>query len=497
MLFRHLYDTSLSQASYLIGCQAKHEAIVVDPLRDVEHYIELAKRESVQITAVLETHIHADFCSGARELAARTGAQLFLSGTGGEEWRYRFAESDGAAELTDGASLVVGRIRLTAIHTPGHTPEHLSFLVTDGASSQQPMGLLTGDFLFVGDVGRPELLDDSGQERHAMEASARTLFRSLQRLRDLPDYLQIWPGHGAGSLSGRALGAMSHSTLGYERMVNWALHPQTEETFVRELLRGQPEMPSYFAVMKQMNRDGPRVRGAQPPVRFGSGLEVQDWLAEGGLVVDARSGDAFAHAHLRGSLNIPGNRSFSAWFGSLVNYDRDVWLLANSEAHGSRLVRELTCIGYDSVIGISAADDTLIGVDTDVVAQRSAASLAGALGRQGLTVLDVRTRGEWDAGHIAGAAHIPLSELAARFRDLPENGTVVCVCSSGGRSAIAASLLQMADLTGVENLSGGMQAWQQGGFRVLRETPPPGAPIPTTRMPTPAASREIPGFLGR
>ncbi len=504
MLFKHLYDPALSQASYFIGCQATGEAVVVDPLRDVDQYMELAAREGMRIAAVTETHIHADFCSGARELAFRTSAQLFLSGCGDADWRYRFAVSDRAAEVVEGDVIGIGNVRLTVLHTPGHTPEHICFFVTDGAASEQPMGLLTGDFLFVGDVGRPDLLEVVAQQAGTMESSARALYHSLQRLKELPDYLQIWPGHGAGSVCGRALGAVPQTTLGYERLVNWALKPQTEIEFVAEVLRGQPEPPAYFAVMKRINRDGPALLGGLPEVPHRSGFEAQQWLEKLGLVVDARPSDEFAQAHMRGALNIPGNRSFASWFGSLIDYSTDVWLLASTEEHGTLLVRQLMSIGFDRIVGVSVADDALIGVDTEEVTQRSPVALSGALGRDGLLVLDVRSRSEWDTGHIAGAINIPLGELPHRIGELPADGTIVTQCATGGRSAIAASLLLLAGASSVENLAGGMQGWTSSGFTLTTDTAAASAGAPTDavsaeRRAAAAAGKvtEIPPFLDR
>lgn len=467
MFFRHLYEPSLSQASYFIGCQATGEAVVVDPLRDVDRYIALAEAEGFRIAAVTETHIHADYCSGARELALRTSAQLFLSGEGGDEWRYRFVATDRVVELMDGDVIGIGKVRLTAMHTPGHTPEHIIFLVTDGANSSKPMGMLTGDFLFVGDVGRPDLLERAAKQAGTMEGSARALYHSLQRIAEFPDYLQVWPGHGAGSACGRALGAVPQSSLGYERLVNWALKPQSEDAFVAEVLRDQPEAPAYFGVMKQVNRDGPALLGGVPALPLRSGFEAQEWLDRRGLTIDARSADEFARGHLRHTLNIPGNKSFPNWFGSLIDYATPAWLLVNDEAHGEVLLRELMMIGYDQVAGVTTVGDGITGDDAEAVSQRSAASLAGALGRPGLVVLDVRSPGEFATGHIPGAVNIPLGELPGRLREVPADGTVVAQCASGGRSAIAASLLLLAGAAPVENLSGGIAAWRQGGFEVV------------------------------
>ncbi len=264
MLLRRFYDDKLAQASYMVGCQATGEAVVVDPHRDTDVYLEAAEKEGMRIRYVTETHIHADFLSGARQLAKKVGATLLLSDEGGEDWRYGFAAEDGATLLHDGDRIELGRITLEALHTPGHTPEHLSFRITDGAASDRPMGVLTGDFLFVGDVGRPDLLEKAAGVAGTMEAGARVLWASLERFRSMPDYLQILPGHGAGSACGKALGSVPSSTLGYEKLVNWAFQCADEEEFVQEVLADQPEPPVYFAHMKRMNRDGPAVLDRLP-----------------------------------------------------------------------------------------------------------------------------------------------------------------------------------------------------------------------------------------
>ncbi|MGH7658367.1 MAG: MBL fold metallo-hydrolase, partial [Gemmatimonadales bacterium] len=222
MILKRIYDDNLAQASYLIGCAATKEAIVVDPNRDVGRYLDLARRENVRVTHVTETHIHADFLSGSRELACEAGAKLFLSAEGGEDWQYGFASEAGATLLRDGDVIEVGNIRLQAVHTPGHTPEHLTFLVTDTAAATEPIGALTGDFLFVGDVGRPDLLERAARVEGTMEAAARTLFQSLQAFRSQPEFLQVWPAHGAGSACGKSMSAVPHSTVGYEVRFNWA-----------------------------------------------------------------------------------------------------------------------------------------------------------------------------------------------------------------------------------------------------------------------------------
>lgn len=254
MYFQRFYHAALAQASYLVGCQRTGAAVVVDPLRDVGPYLEAAAAPGLRVTHAAETHIHADFVSGARELAARAGAELLLSGEGGAAWQYAYAPSDGAGAvrarlLRHGDHVAVGDVRLDVLHTPGHTPEHLSFVVADRVADEAtgvgPWGVLTGDFVFAGDVGRPDLLERAAGEAGTMNAEARTLFRSLERFRALDDRLLVWPGHGAGSACGKALGAVPATTVGYERRANWALREGDEDAFVRLVLAGQPEAPRY------------------------------------------------------------------------------------------------------------------------------------------------------------------------------------------------------------------------------------------------------------
>jgi hydroxyacylglutathione hydrolase len=247
MLLRYFYNQKLAQASYFVGCQQTGEAIVVDPARDVEPYLQAAEAEGMRIIAATETHIHADFLSGARELAERTGATLFLSDNGDEDWKYQYLDAYDHVLLKDGDAFKIGNIKFETIHSPGHTPEHIALLLTDTASADQPMGLFSGDFIFVGDVGRPDLLEKAAKIADTAEVGARQMFHSLQRIKELPDYLQLWPGHGAGSACGKDLGAVPSSTLGYEKLFNWAFSHQDEDQFVSELLADQPARPSWVA----------------------------------------------------------------------------------------------------------------------------------------------------------------------------------------------------------------------------------------------------------
>jgi len=486
MYFQRFYDAKLAQASYLIGCQRTGEAIVVDPNRDVQQYVDAAAQQGLRVTQVTETHIHADFVSGARELAQRTGAALVLSAEGGAEWQYAFAAEAGARLVRDGDQLKVGNITLDVLHTPGHTPEHISFLVTDTAAEAGPWGILTGDFVFVGDVGRPDLLERAAGYAGTMEAAAHTLFQSLKRFRALPDHLQVWPGHGAGSACGKSLGAVPSTTVGYEKRANWGVAATNENEFVRMVLEGQPEPPRYFAAMKRINKEGPRILGGLPYPQRSQHAD--------GLIVDIRTAADFATGHVPGALNIPLNDRFTTWAGWLVPYDHEVFLLADHAACPhcvETAVRDLAMIGIDRVAGILGTD-TLAAWQADggrlaSVAKCTTSGGAAMLERGEATVIDVRGRAEWATGHLPGAVNIPLGELSERLDEVPADRPVIVQCQSGARSAIAASVLQALGRTNVRDLVGGIEAWRRAGLSVVNGEPEAnGATRATSAMPTAA-----------
>lgn len=474
MLIKRFYDEKLAQASYLVGCQATGEALVIDPTRDADFYVDAARHEGMSITAVTETHIHADYASGTRELAMTTDATMFLSGEGGEGWEYGFAEEDGATLVYDGDRIEIGNIRFRVLHTPGHTPEHLSFEVTDGAASDQPMGIFTGDFIFVGDVGRPDLLEKAAGVVGTMEDGARQLFQSLERVRDMPDYLQIWPGHGAGSACGKALGAVPSTTLGYEKVVNWAFGCESEAEFVHQVLQDQPEPPVYFAKMKIGNRDGWEVLGQLPHPEHIPAERLESVLAGGGLVVDLRPRTSFQGGHIPGTLSIPFAQSFTNWAGWLIDYDRPVYLLTDvGEAEARQAARDLAFIGLDNVAGYFDRGAFDRYVESGQVLETAPAigpeqALAGLQeGRYHL--IDVRGTSEFREGHIAGAQHIHLGMLPERIDEVPRDRPVLLQCRSGGRSAIGQSLLMSRGFGQVVNLEGGLLGWTRAGQPTTRD----------------------------
>lgn len=455
MYFKHFFEPGLAQNSYLVGCQATGEAIVIDPRRDVEEYLATAEANDLRITHVTETHIHADYLSGSRELAAATGAKLYLSDEGGADWQYGF-DHEG---LRGGDSINVGNLRIDVMHTPGHTPEHVSFVLYDLPAGPEPMMVFTGDFVFVGDVGRPDLLEEAAGIRDTKIAGAKQMFASLAKFRELPQYVQVWPGHGAGSACGKALGAVPSSSVGYELATNWAFRIHDEAAFVDELIAGQPEPPYYFAQMKRGNRDGAPVLGelARP------GKLDADALSRLGdvQVVDTRDADDYASRHIRGSVAIPFDGGLSTWAGWTLDYDRPVVLIAADDVV-DEVVAMLIRVGLDRVAGYtdSLAPWVAAGYETAYTDQIDADELASSLDE--VVVLDVRAESEYDEGHVDGAINIHagrLSRLAEGY--VPADRPVVVHCQSGYRSIIASSMLERLGFTNCRNLVGGFDAWEQ------------------------------------
>ena len=447
MFLRQITDSSLAQNAYLVGCQRSGEAIVIDPERDLDRYFDLAKENGLRITAVAETHIHADYLSGARELMERHGALAYLSEEGGPDWQFEWAKGHANARfLKDGDTFRVGNIEFKALLTPGHTPEHMSYLVTDmGGGADEPIAFLTGDFIFVGDVGRPDLLESAAGQAGVMEPSARTLYRSLRATVDLPGHLQILPAHGAGSACGKALGAIANSVLGYERKFNPAFRQalnDSEDAFVRDILQGQPEPPRYFARMKRDNRLGPALlpnAGLPQPKRIGAD-QLESWIGKNDrMILDLRSDrTAFAARHVRGSLFAPmpgGKLSVAA--GSYVDEGAEILLLLEDEAQLGEAVRQLIRIGLDRVEAWIKVDEAL----SVVVAVDSYPRISSRDLQAGCTVLDVRGADEFAAGHVAGAKNIAYTRIAARFDELPSASPLYVHCAGGLRAAIATAYL--------------------------------------------------------
>lgn len=452
MFLRQISDSSLAQNAYLIGCQRTGEAVVIDPERDIDRYLEVAAQNDLKITAVAETHIHADYLSGARELVEHHGVTGYLSAEGGPDWQFEWAKGlPNARFLHDGDSFRVGNIELKALLTAGHTPEHLSFLVTDlGGGANEPMGLLSGDFLFVGDVGRPDLLESAAGQAGVMEPSARTLYASLRDTAALPEHLQILPAHGAGSACGKALGAVPVSVLGYERRFNGPFREAlegSEEAFVKEILSGQPEPPLYFARMKRDNKKGPALLpGGRLPRPRRLEVDALSALVGNTTILDLRNERAaFMDRHLKGSLFAPmtgGKLPIVA--GSYVDENASILLVVNDESEVEEAVRQLIRIGLDKVEAWIPAVEALSAKSelTAGISRITTAELATALeSNPGAAVLDVRGTGEYATSHVQGAVHVPYTRLAARLAEVPVTLPLYVHCGSGLRASFAVPYL--------------------------------------------------------
>lgn len=460
MLLRYFYDDKLAHASYVVGCQATGEAVVVDPMRDINPYVELAKKENLKIVGALETHIHADFVSGSRELADRFGTKMYISDEGDKDWKYQNLDKLSHQLLKDGDKFNIGNLIFEVMHTPGHTPESISFILTDTKAADLPLGIFTGDFVFVGDVGRPDLLEKAAGIQGTSAVGAKDMFKSIERFKDLPEYLQVWPAHGAGSACGKSLGAVPSTTVGYEKLFNWAFQFKDEESFTEELLAGQPEPPYYFAVMKSVNKVGPELIANLPELKPIDRLDdIKNLLEQGEQVLDLRPADAFSQGFIPGTINIPFNKSFSNWAGWVVDYKKPVYILVNPEAL-DEVVIALHSIGIDEVLGYADANAIIAQADKldkyDNVTIEEAKEM---IDNGEANVLDVRNKTEYDEGHIENADHIMVGTLKNRLEEVDASKTVIVHCQGGARSAIATSLLKAKGIDNIVNMPGGYSKW--------------------------------------
>lgn len=459
MYFELVYDKSLAQASYIIGCQKAGIAAVIDPKRDVDTYLKIAEENNFKITHILETHIHADFLCGSRELAELTGGELYLSDEGDKDWKYEFPHN----RVKHGDIIKIGKVTIEVIHTPGHTPEHISFLLTDHPASENPVMLFSGDFVFVGDVGRPDLLEQAAGLKGTKEKGAHDLFDSLKDFVKMEDYILLWPAHGAGSACGKALGAVNMSTIGYEKIRNWAVQLLNDKAaFTKELLADQPEPPRYFAMMKKLNKVDRKLLTEVPKIKNLSKESFDEAKLENLKMIDARTKDQFADGFLKGSLNIPNDNSFSSWMGWFLNYEAFFVLIAE-ESEVEDLTRKLMRIGMDNIHGFITPQQlsefekgnlsTYDSIDKSTVESK--------ISNENIQIVDIRGKSEYNDGHIDGAINVFMGDMDENFHKISKDKEVIIYCNTGNRSAIAYSLLTANGFDNILDYSGGWSDWNK------------------------------------
>lgn len=453
MLFERIYDETLSQASYIIA-NDKNEAIVIDPKRDIDTYLEYAKKNGLTIKHVTETHIHADYLSGAPELAKATQANLLLSNEGGPNWQYAFDHQP----LKDQQIIQLGNVELKVMHTPGHTPESLTFLVKNTNKPNDPIKAITGDFIFVGDVGRPDLLEKAAGQKGSQFEGAYQLFTSLNQFIKLPKNTEIWPGHGAGSFCGKSLSNIPQSTLEQEMATSPAFqYLNDKDAFTKFILDGQPEPPKYFAVMKQWNKSVRPLLIEVPKIQNLSTVELENAIKNNVLVIDARKKEEVAKGFIPGSLHIPNNKSFPTFVGSLLDYDQQLILIVN-ENELEDITRKLMRIGMTNIYGyITDISDfsnqkKVNNITIDEVKKK--------LNDPTIQIVDVRTTSEFESGHIQGAINISLNSLAENSSKINKETPVIIHCQSGVRAAMAYSILEKLGFTNILNYSGSINEWE-------------------------------------
>ena len=443
MYLKRFFVEGLAHASYLFG--ADGEAAVVDPKRDIEDYLAEAKREGLKIVAIFNSHPHADFASGFRELAQRTGAKVYVSHLAPVHYEHVAAK--------DGARVKIGSLEVELLETPGHSPDSFSFLVLENG---QPTTVFTGDLLFVNDVGRPDLRDADEDP----SALAGKLYDSLhEKIFTLPDEVKVYPAHGAGSLCGRAISDAPFSLVGQERKLNWAMQIKDRNDFVRQMTANLPDRPAYFSYGVGVNLEGAEPFSALLPLDEMTEEELKHAVKDDAVVLDLRSAAKFGAGHFPGSINIGlGSPSFSTWTGFMILEEKAIALVVGAAEDAKKARLELARIGFDNLVGYIKADAL---TETQELSQLSVEKLKATLKNNGPLVIDVRTPNEWKSNHIEGARHVPLSSFAKQLPDLPNDRKIAIICGSGYRSSIATSLLQARGYEEVENVAGGMTAFQE------------------------------------
>jgi hydroxyacylglutathione hydrolase len=457
--FKQFYLGCLAHASYLIGSEG--EAAVVDPQRDVDEYINEAKAQQLTIKYIIETHLHADFVSGHQELAARSGARIVFGEKAGVSFQHR--------SVKDGDEIKLGKLILRFMETPGHTPEGICVLVIDPSVSEQPQKILTGDTLFIGDVGRPDLAGGKGFTPQQM---AELMYDSLHgKLLKLPDETEVYPAHGAGSMCGRNMSKETSSTIGEQRKFNYALKPMSKDEFVRLMTADLPEAPAYFPRDAEINRSGARRLSELAPPKQLAPQEVESMRAAGVVVLDVRSAELFGAGHVMGSINIGLGGQFAMWAGSLIPISAEIVIVAETNAQVDESIVRLARVGIENVKGylIGDADDWKgEGLSIERIKQFSVSQLKDRMAVGSLQVVDVRRPSEYENGHVPGAIHAPLSGLEKHVDELSllKDTETAVICAGGYRSSAAAGLMQKVGFTNLINVTGGTSAWVNAGYPV-------------------------------
>jgi hydroxyacylglutathione hydrolase len=454
MYFEQFYLGCLAHASYMLGSEG--EAAVVDPQRDVEIYLKAADEHGLKIRHIFETHLHADFVSGHLELAKRTGAKIYIGAQAGATFPHM--------ALHDGSDVRFGKLRITALETPGHTPEGVCLVVTDEEKSRDPWAVLTGDTLFIGDVGRPDLA-----KTHTPQQLAGSLYDSLhEKLMTLNDQVLVYPAHGAGSLCGRNMRAERSSTIGTERLTNYALQIKSREEFIRQLTENLPSRPEYFMQDAQINRAGAGALSELRDLPAITAEELNELLQQGVFVLDVRPNADFASAHVPGSINISLSGQFASWAGVIMGLSARPVLVADTPEQYAEAQLRLARVGIEDPRGVlqgGIAAWKQAGLSVSTVPQMTVQELARRRS-ENLQVLDVRREPEWQSGHIEGAEWFPLDNFKISAPELDPSAPVAVHCQGGYRSMIASSLLQRAGIENVINVTGGFDAWRQAGLPV-------------------------------
>jgi hydroxyacylglutathione hydrolase len=457
MYFKQFYLACLAHASYLIGSEG--EAAVVDPQRDVDEYLAEADAQGLQIKYVIETHLHADFVSGHQEIAARTGAQIIFGEKAGAEFEHR--------AVRDGEEIKLGSVTLHFIETPGHTPEGVCVLVTDTEAPDEPAKLLTGDTLFIGDVGRPDL---AGGKGYTPQMMAEMMYDTLHgKLLKLPDETEVYPAHGAGSMCGRNMSKETSSTIGEQRKFNYALKPMSKDEFVRMMTADLPEAPSYFPKDAEINRSGARELSELHPPQALTPQQVFELRDH--ILLDVRSAADFGAAHVPGSMNIGLGGQFAMWAGSLIPLNAAIVVIADTGAQVDESVVRLARVGIENVKGyldggMQSWRDA--GLPIEAIEQVSVAQLKEQMANDDLQIVDVRRPAEYVSGHVPRALNAPLASLDKSLGPLPlkKDKRTAVICAGGYRSSAAASLLQQQGFSNLLNVSGGTGAWINAGYPV-------------------------------